>query len=160
MYSPTIVLSHERPSAKVSMGTAVQVFVIGVFLLSTGASAHAGDGQGGAQTAAEAVASLYVLVDGSRLRCPHAFAETAAAHERALSRFTGRHPQLVSRLRRSPHYEPARRQFAVDASYDPSPDTAQNLDPQCTVQTELLELMTDSDAGLNLVRRYEVLLSK
>lgn len=160
MHSPSIALSHERPFAKFTIGTAVQALVIGVVLLSMGASAHAANGRGGAQTAAEAVASLYALVDGSRSRCPHAFPETAAAHERALSRFTARHPGLISRLRRSPHYEHARRQFAAEAGYDPARDTAQNLDPECSVQTGILELMTDSDAGLNVVRRYDALLSK
>ena len=157
---PSIVLSHARPFVKFPTGTAVQAFVIGVIVLWTGASAHAADGRGGAQTAAEAVASLYALVDGSRSRCPHAFPRTAAAHERALSRFTARHPGLISRLRQSPHYEQARRQFAADAGYDPARDTAQNLDPECSVQTSILQMMTDTDAGLDAMRRYEALLSK
>jgi hypothetical protein len=137
----------------------MRVFATGAVVLSVGLSAHGADRRR-PQTAAETVSIFYALTEGARSRCRHASAETAATYEQALARFAERHTALISRVRHSPHYEQARRQFAREAAYDPSRDTAQSLDPECRVQAGILQMMTETDAGLNAVRRYETILSE
>jgi hypothetical protein len=131
----------------------------GVALLAVGAAAQATGGRG-PQTPAETVTALYQLTEGARLRCRHAPPATATAYEQALSRFTQRHPGLIARLRQSPHHEQARLAFAHDAAYDPAKDSARSLEPECKVQTQLLEIMTDTDRGIATAQRYEALLAR
>jgi len=105
------------------------------------------------------VSRLYQATFGASERCKMAPPESAEEFNTEFNRFSAKYPDLLSLLRSSPYYEPARRHFLQVTASMTVHDTPESLAAECKGVAQLLRAMLDQPEGQKAALEYRARLS-